>query len=122
MDAINESLIPLARQMFEHFKTRCKVEVDLQINVDGSIYESKFITPYTVFVDGDCFFGATFEDAFKRAKEGYKPKDLARIAAAEKLRKQAAAIESGEAPIPQKAGQPEWLSEALNSGDGTYKP
>jgi hypothetical protein len=24
--------------------------------------------------------------------------------------------------LESKRGQPEWLSEALNSGDGTYKP
>lgn len=33
-------------------------------------------------------------------------------------------LNGGNLPLPEKprTAQPEWLAEALNSGDGTYKP
>lgn len=41
---------------------------------------------------------------------------------AEPTDEQLAELLSEAGIAPQRASQPEWLSEALNSGDGTYRP
>jgi len=104
MDAINQSLEPLARQVFEHFKGEHPVKISLELKIEnGSVRDEQYTQNYTLIIGEEMqvFFGKTFDGVFETAKLGFKTVDLKRKAAADKLREQANAIEYGDAPLPE---------------------
>ncbi len=95
-------LKPAVQDLFDFFKgeQRVKVEVEFTQNVDGSEYVRAY-----AFVglndDLKVYSAETADLAVARAKIEFKPIDRARLAAADKLREQASAIERGEIEIPK---------------------
>ncbi len=90
------------QEVHNFFKGQYRIKIELAFDLAKN---QDATSSATVFIgSGDelkLFYGSTCEEAIARAKSEYKPVDKARIAAADKLRQQAKAIESGEAPIPE---------------------
>ena len=101
-----EILKPFFEQVLAHFNGDYSVKVGIGLEQEfyPTLEPAKRIEEARwsciIWVDNNRYHGETLEEAFETAKKEFKPKDRARIAAAEALRKQAAAIESGEAEIP----------------------
>ena len=88
------------KQVDEAFPGKFSKQVwqERMINDKGEMQSEAF--NWRIVINGQWFFGKTFDDVFQKVKTGYTPEKAARAAYAKKLRDEASRIENGDLPFP----------------------